>query len=51
MGVFVTCFVVLSPFLIYRAMPLDYTSECAVEANQSSHCVSAHKTWAAVAVW
>lgn len=38
------------PLLIYTAMSLDYTTECAAFASQSFHCASAHKTRAAVAV-
>lgn len=38
------------PLLIYTAMSLDYTTECAALASQSFYCASAHKTRAAVAV-
>lgn len=38
------------PLLIYTAMSLDYTTECAALASQSFHCAPPHKTRAAVAV-
>lgn len=40
-----------SPLLLtYRAVSLDYTTECAALVSQSPHCAPAHKTQAAVAV-
>lgn len=36
--------------LIYTAMPLDHTTECAALQSQSFHCACAYKTRAAVAV-
>lgn len=38
------------PLLIYTAMSLDYTTECAALASQSFHCASTHKTRTAMAV-